>query len=161
MIKVLTTRIRTIAMAWWRHQMETFSTLLALCARNSRVTSEVPSQRSGMRSFDVFFDLRLNKRLSKQSWGWWFETLSRSLWRHGNGIGTSCRMWPRSIRKQHPGTGKIPVAIKTARSDHEFHTVKVIFNIKLRLKIFHDSPLICYDEHILAIRLKYHHYFVV
>ena len=36
------------------------------------------------RSFDVFFDLRLNKRLSKQSWGWWFETLSRPLWRHCN-----------------------------------------------------------------------------
>ena len=35
-------------------------------------------------SFDVFFDLRLNKRLSKQSWGWWFETLSRPLWRHRN-----------------------------------------------------------------------------
>ena len=25
------------------------------------------------------------KRLSKQSWGWWFETPSRSLWRHCNG----------------------------------------------------------------------------
>ena len=36
------------------------------------------------RSFDVFFDLRLNKHLSKQSWGWWFETLSRPLWRHCN-----------------------------------------------------------------------------
>ena len=36
------------------------------------------------RGFDVFFDLRLNKRLSKQSWGWWFETLSRPLWRHRN-----------------------------------------------------------------------------
>ena len=36
------------------------------------------------RSFDVFLDLRLNKRLSKQSWGWWFGTLSRSLWRHCN-----------------------------------------------------------------------------
>ena len=36
------------------------------------------------RSFDVFFDLRLNKRLSKQSWGWWFETLSCPLWRHCN-----------------------------------------------------------------------------
>ena len=31
-----------------------------------------------------FFYLCLNKRLSKQSWGWWFETLSRSLWRHRN-----------------------------------------------------------------------------
>ena len=35
-------------------------------------------------SFDVFFDLCLNKRLNKQSWGWWFETLSRPLWRHRN-----------------------------------------------------------------------------
>ena len=31
-----------------------------------------------------FFDLRLNKRLRKQSWGWWFKTLSRPLWRHCN-----------------------------------------------------------------------------
>ena len=38
------------------------------------------------RSFDVFFDLRLNKRLSKLSWGWWFEMLSRPLWRHCNGL---------------------------------------------------------------------------
>ena len=38
------------------------------------------------RSFNVFFDLRLNKRLSKQSWGWWFETLSHPLWRHCNGL---------------------------------------------------------------------------
>ena len=41
--------------------------------------------RSPTLSFDVFFDLRLNKRLSKQSWGWWFKTLSRPLWRHCNG----------------------------------------------------------------------------
>ena len=32
------------------------------------------------------FDLRPNKRLSKQSWGWWFETLSCSLWRHCNEV---------------------------------------------------------------------------
>ena len=31
-----------------------------------------------------FLDLRLNKRLNKQSWGWWFETASHSLWRHCN-----------------------------------------------------------------------------
>ena len=65
--------------------METFSALLALCAWNSPVTGELLTQRPVTRSFDVFFDLRLNKRLSKQSWCWWFETLSRSLWRHCNG----------------------------------------------------------------------------
>ena len=48
----------------------------------SPVTGEFPAQRPVTRSFDVFFDLRLNKRLGKQSWGWWFETPSRPLWRH-------------------------------------------------------------------------------
>ena len=71
-----------VIMSWWRHQMETFSALLALCAGNSPVSGEFPAQRPVTRSFDVFFDLRLNKRLSKQSWGWWFETPSSSLWRH-------------------------------------------------------------------------------
>ena len=45
---------------------------------------EFPTQRPVTQSFDVFFDLRLNKRLSKQPWGWWFKTLSRPLWRHRN-----------------------------------------------------------------------------
>ena len=42
---------------------------------------EFPAQRPVTRSSDVFFDLRLNKLLSKQSWGWWFETLGLlSVW---------------------------------------------------------------------------------
>ena len=40
--------------------------LLAICAGNSSVTGEFPSQKPVTRSVDVFFDLRLNKRLSKQ-----------------------------------------------------------------------------------------------
>ena len=72
--------------SWWRHQMETFSVLLAICAGNSPFPGEFFAQRPVTRSFNVFFDLRLNKRLSKQSWGWWFETLSRPLWRHRNDI---------------------------------------------------------------------------
>ena len=71
--------------AWWRHQMETFSALLAICAGNSPVSGEFPAQRPVTRSFDVFFDLCPNKQLSKQSWGWWFETPSGSLWRHSKG----------------------------------------------------------------------------
>ena len=69
---------------WRRHQMETFSALLAICAENSPVPGEFTAQRPVTRSFDVFFDLRLNKLLSKQAWGWWFEMLSRPLWRHCN-----------------------------------------------------------------------------
>ena len=61
--------------------METFSALLAICAGNSPVIGEFPAQRPVMRSFDVFFNLHLNNRLSKQSWGWWFET---PLWCHCN-----------------------------------------------------------------------------
>ena len=49
----------------------------------------IPAQRPVTRSFDVFFDLRLNKRLSKQSWGWWFEMLPRPLWRHSNAMNIS------------------------------------------------------------------------
>ena len=52
---------------------------------SSPVTGEFPSQRPVSRSFDVFFDLRLNKRLSKQWWHWWSERPSRPLWRHSNG----------------------------------------------------------------------------
>ena len=57
------------------------------------------TQRPVTRNFDVFFDLRLNKRLSKQSWGWWLETPSRPLWRHCNDlrestmIGPLCSWW--------------------------------------------------------------------
>ena len=63
----------------WKH-------LLALCAGNSLVTGVIPAQRPVTRSFDVFFDLRVNKRLSKQSLCWWFVTPSRSLWRQCIGI---------------------------------------------------------------------------
>ena len=66
--------------------METFSALLAICAGNSPVPGEFPTQRPVTRSFDVYFDLRPNKWLSKQPWGWWFETLSCSLWRHRNAV---------------------------------------------------------------------------
>ena len=77
---------RKLRRAWWRHHMETYSALLAICARNSPVTGEFSAQRPVTQSFDVFFNPCLIKRLSKQSRGWWFETLSRLLWRHCNGI---------------------------------------------------------------------------
>ena len=80
-----------VIQSWRRHQMGTFSALLALCAGNSPITGEFPTQRPVTRSFDVFFDLRLNKWLSKQSRGWWFETPLCPLWRHRN---DSVPTWP-------------------------------------------------------------------
>ena len=44
----------------WCHQMKSFYALLAICAVNSPVTGEFPTQRPVMQSFDVFFDVRLN-----------------------------------------------------------------------------------------------------
>ena len=64
--------------------METFSALLAICVENSLVPGEFPTQRPVTQCFGVFFDLHLNKELSKQSGDWWFETLSRPVWRHCN-----------------------------------------------------------------------------
>ena len=77
-----------INQTWWLHQMETFSMLLAICAGNWPVTGEFPSQRPVTWSFDVYFDLCLNKRLSKQWWGWWFVMPLRSLWHDCNIWGT-------------------------------------------------------------------------
>ena len=61
-----------------------FRVIGPLCG-NSPVTGEFPTQRPVTRGFDVFFELRLNKRYSKQSLGWWLETPSWSLWRQCNG----------------------------------------------------------------------------
>ena len=47
--------------SWWRHQMDTFSALLVICAGNSPVTGEFPSQRPVTRSFNVFLDLCLER----------------------------------------------------------------------------------------------------
>ena len=70
--------------SWWRHQMETFSALLVFVRGIHR--SPVNSPHTGQCRGALMFRLicALNKRLSKQSWGWWFEMPSRSLWRHCN-----------------------------------------------------------------------------
>ena len=63
------------------------------------ICGEFPSQRPVTRAFDVFIDPLLNKRLSKQSWGWWFETPSCSLWRHCNGRSKSMETGDASFRQ--------------------------------------------------------------
>ena len=113
--------------SWWRHQMETFSALLAICAENSPVPGEFSTQRPVTRSFHVYFDLRPNKGLSKQLWGWWFETQSCPLWRHRNDTDVAwdpsqykyvlpCRISIVTIRRSHDRLMfivEIPVPVKT------------------------------------------------
>ena len=70
------------AAAWWLHQMQTFSVLLAISAGNSPHKGQ---WRGAL----------VNKGLSKQSWGWWFETPSHPLCRYSSGclymmLGTGC-----------------------------------------------------------------------
>ena len=85
--------------------METFSALLAICAGNSPVIGEFPTQRPVTQSFGVFFDLRRNKRLSQQYWGLWLDTPSRPLWRH-------CIVWLKSTgnKSQQNTTMREPCA---------------------------------------------------
>ena len=66
---------------------------------------EFPTQRPVTQSFDVFFDLRLNKRLSKQPWGWWFETPSWSLWRQCNVVwgSSNVHLWNELLSTNVPG----------------------------------------------------------
>ena len=115
--------------AWWRHQMETFSALLAICAGNSPVTGEFLTQRPATRSFDVFFDLDLNERLSEQPWGLWFETPSRPLWRHGNGLV--------AVQTQSPN----PLQINTLQQQNENNSF-VLFIILLLLLLLLLSLLL-------------------
>ena len=83
------------------------------CVTGHLVPGEFPAQRPVTRSFDVFFDLHLNKRLSKQSWGWWFETLSCPLWRHCNDIP---EIYLSETERQHSPHGPIP--IQKCHSEH-------------------------------------------
>ena len=68
-----------VIIAWWRHQMETLSALLGLSA--GKFTGWIPLTRPVTRCFHVFFNLRLNNRMNKQSRRRRLETPSRSLWR--------------------------------------------------------------------------------
>ena len=71
---------------------------------NLPVIDGFPSHRPETRSFDVYFDLCLNKRFSKQSRRRWFETASSSLWRHSNdGLGSWINGFFMSscLREQH------------------------------------------------------------
>ena len=177
--------VRQVKVSWWRHQMDTFSALLALCAGNSPVTGEFPSQRPVTWSFDVFFDLRLNKRLSKQSWGWWFETLSRPLWRHCNGDqvapasiigGALGHYWSRAgsclsykyhtFEQFHSNLDEVSYQIKIKKvtfvidvykSVHNFPEVpaRPIFNTDSNDEYICIVMIFPYDKHIYSIRLSY------
>ena len=119
-----------------------------------------PSQRPVTRSFDVFFDLRVNERLSKQSRGWWFETPSRSLWRHCNECESSSSKHQHSSTSQ-PGHISTPVVyLKKYIYSCKGMTKKVWWVISSRkqkmtvMYVFRLS-LFLWDERIFVITLLF------
>ena len=98
--------------SWWCHQMETFSALLANCAGNSLVPGEFP-HKGQWRGALMFFYLRLNKRLNKQSWGWWFKTPWFPLWCH-------CNVHFKLLfsHQRHLDTGKEPILLTWITFNH-------------------------------------------
>ena len=72
--------------------METFSALLVICAGNSPVTGEFPVQRPVTRSIDVFFDLRLNKRLNAEKIP--FDDVKTKWGRHKSGVVANIPTYP-------------------------------------------------------------------
>ena len=117
--------------------METFSALLAICAGNSPVSGEFPVQRPVMRSFDVFFDLRLNKWLSKKSWDWWFETLSCPLWRQCNGVGKLSVFAQRPVMQAPIKFHNDLIVLSLSLMALRFH--KISSDIKLDSKLHHEG----------------------
>ena len=94
------------------------------------------------RSFDVFFDLRLYIRLSKQSWGWWFETPSRSLWRHCNGHPRSPPSQHKSGRDLASGLLRyVANSVGLQRSGHKLRC-ETICRLKCNVRIVHYNDVI-------------------
>ena len=121
-------------------KMETFSALLAIYAGNSPVTGEFPAQKPVTQSFDVFFGLRLNKRLSKQSWSRWFETPSRPLWRHCN---ATMKSWHRDSSLYWPfvsGNHRWP-KYEYAENAHESDNCSAFENHTLKIKATSSEPM--------------------
>ena len=71
---------------WWRHRMKTFPRYWHFVRGILQSPVNFSSQRPVTRRFNVFFDVHLNKRLSKQPRYLWFGMPLRSLWRHCNGF---------------------------------------------------------------------------
>ena len=121
--------------SWWRHKMETFSASLALCVGNREITGEFPSQMPLTRSSDVFFYLRPNKRLNKQSICRWFETSLRSLWRHCN-VGEKIICWPPVTyftKEVNPSLSKQPLKFNGRLCNLVLTCLDVTRKLQLRL----------------------------
>ena len=103
----------------------TYVMKMSSSAGNSPVTGEFPSQRPVTQSFDAFLISALNKRLSKRSWGWLFETPSRSLWRHCNVVVALLLLNP-----EYPGIKRsVPWPFILSQWHHEMETFSALLTL--------------------------------
>ena len=98
------------------------SALLAFCEGNPPVTGGFPLQRPVTWSFDVFFDVRMNKRLSKQSRCRWFKTPWRSLLRHCNDA-PAVSLWQTFQHYYIIQIHKCPLRTQRTPVGHKNHTL--------------------------------------
>ena len=130
--------------------METFAALLAFCAGNSPVPGEFPTHRPVTRSFDVFFGLPLNKQLGKQSWGWWFETPSRSLWRQCDAMLQKQWCW-----KYYHGIYTFVISV-AAR--HEIKIMMMIIDVWQMLPTLNNGVIVGSGTNMLQMVFSYRHW---
>ena len=109
-----------------------------------------PAQRPVTRSFDVFFDLDLNKPLSKQLWGWWLETQSHSLWRHCNDM--PCR-YPKAGPLDHGDIGLVN-AIRQRQILVNFLCLAVLYAFPCYTGSHHIKNRKHYDTYLLSDNLR-------
>ena len=86
-----------------------------------------PTQRPVTQSFDVFFDLCLNRGLRKQWWGWWFVTLSRPLWRHRDDVHFNCIVQHSLYHKMDRGTMLLCTLVSSSPSQ----SIELVFGCAL------------------------------
>ena len=127
----------SVKFSWRHHQMETFSRFLALCEGNALVTGGFPSQRQVTRSFDVLFDQRLSKRLSKHSTHQWFDTPPRWLWRHCNDWSAQCLT---EVHHEYVRNGKEKKQFNFISSYESliYFTIIIICGAQLKLFLSHN-----------------------
>ena len=98
----------------------------------------IPLTEASDAEFDVFFDLRLNKPLSKQLWGWWFETPSRSLWRHCNGMWVNCLVTTANKSEHNKARNNMQ---QSAKSSDKLLPILLSFLIRCLFFSFPHKPI--------------------
>ena len=117
-------------------------------------TGEFHAQRPVTPTFDVFFDLRLNIRLSKQSWGWWFETPSRSLWRNENKARQNFTHIPWSILYTMSGCPSLGSRTPVHGFDETYSRPRAIRPFDIRMWSYITLAVILYSAKIGSVVLK-------